>query len=63
MRVVVTKKLFGVRWYLRIVAGNGETVAVSQRYTSKSNAVRAARDLVDSANSEQWLFILDFSHG
>jgi uncharacterized protein YegP (UPF0339 family) len=32
-----------VRWYYTIVGNNGETIAVSQKYFSKSNAKRAAR--------------------
>ena len=53
MKVIVTKKKFN-RWYLRIVAGNGETLTHSETYYGRSNAVRAGKNLVDSANSETW---------
>lgn len=32
-------------WYIRFVAANGETVAVSEGYATKWNAKRAARKL------------------
>jgi len=54
MNVIVTRKSKYSKWYLRIVAGNGEIVFASQRYFSKSNAVRAAKNIVDAANSETW---------
>jgi uncharacterized protein YegP (UPF0339 family) len=31
------------KWYVRLVAGNGETVVTSQGYVSKWNATRAAK--------------------
>ena len=33
-------------WYVRVVAGNGETLAVSEGYYSRWNAKRAARRLL-----------------
>lgn len=56
MKVLVTRR---ARWYIRIVAGNGETVAVTQRYYSKSSAVRSAKNIVDAANSERWVLEVD----
>lgn len=32
-----------VRWYYRVVAGNGEPILVSQHYWSRSNAKREAQ--------------------
>lgn len=33
------------KWYYHVVGGNGEITADSQGYSTKSNAVRAARRL------------------
>lgn len=33
------------KWYFRVVATNGKTAAASQGYSTKSNALRAARNL------------------
>lgn len=30
-------------WYVRLVAGNGETISVSEKYATKWNAKRAAK--------------------
>ena len=49
MNVVVTRKSRWGWWYVRLVALNGETVMHSQRYSSKGNAVRAARTLVEDS--------------
>lgn len=59
MRVVVTRKNRRSLWYIRFVAGNGETVATTQRYFSKSNAVRAASDIVQSVRTERWHFVVE----
>lgn len=57
MRVVLTRKRS--RWYIRLVAANGETVAVTQHYYSRSNAVRAASDIVQSAHTESWVLVAE----
>lgn len=36
-----------LKWYWRIVGGNGEVMAHSQGYYSKGNALRAAHDLIE----------------
>lgn len=38
------------RWFWRLVGRNGETIAVSQKYHSRSNAMRAARKLGKANN-------------
>lgn len=43
MHIKLNKGL--LRYYLTLVAANGETLMVSQKYLNKSNAMRAARRL------------------
>lgn len=37
-------------WYYRLVADNGQVLATSEVYFSKSNALRAARNVADMLN-------------
>lgn len=48
MKVIVRKGK--VRYYVILVAGNGETVMVSEHYFSKGNAERAGSKLATSLN-------------
>lgn len=41
MKIEVVKGT--ARWYYRVVASNGQKVTTSQKYFSKGNAVRAAK--------------------
>ena len=58
MNVIVNRKTRRSKWYILLVAGNGEPVAHTQGYFSKSNAVRAAKNIVDAANSETWALVV-----
>ena len=48
-RIVIVPAVDG-RHYLRFVAANGETLGVSETYSSLSNARRAATDWYDAMN-------------
>jgi hypothetical protein len=41
-----------VQWRYQVISQNGNVLSVSQRYFSKSNAVRAARRLGEALNLE-----------
>lgn len=43
MHIKLMRKTFF--WYIKIVAGNGETLLTSETYFTKSNAKRAAEKL------------------
>lgn len=58
MKLIVTRKKFSLRWYVRIVARNGETMAHSQHYYSKENAERAAETLQREAQATSWWDII-----
>ena len=57
MKLIVTRKKITGRWYVRIVAGNGETVATTEHYSSRGNAMRAAQMLYDAARNESWMIV------
>lgn len=40
------------QWYYRIVAPNGETIATSEGYTRKADAIRAVENNVPDAELE-----------
>ncbi len=39
-------------WRFRVVAGNGETLAPSEAYTRKADAIRGAKDLIANVSAE-----------
>ena len=45
MRFEVFKGKTGGEWFVRAVASNGQTVVVTEGYSTKSNALRSARRL------------------
>ncbi len=51
MHIEITKGKF--QWHWRLVANNGEVIAISQRYCIKYNAKRAA---VKLAGANGWEF-------
>lgn len=42
------------KWFVRELAGNGETVNVSEAYQSKGNAVRSAKRQAAQATNGKW---------
>ena len=44
-------------WFVRLVSDNGETLMSSEGYDSKGNAVRAAENLADLADSAYRLHV------
>lgn len=37
----------GIQWYFTIVARNGRTLATSETYWNKSDAISAAKSIID----------------
>lgn len=50
------RHLLGKRWYFRIVAANGECLAISQAYTRKQHAIDTAESICKHAGEAQIYF-------
>lgn len=54
MRIEVRRSQGAKPWYYRIVGRNGAICLVSEGYSQKANAVRAAKNMFESIASEPW---------